>query len=46
MEKASFKFLSITAEAQGIGAIRIIAAVCGCGMITMIAIAAIFAFAK
>lgn len=46
MEKASFKFLSIKAEAEGIGAIRIIAGICACGMITMITIAAIFAFTK
>jgi len=45
MEKASFRFLTIRAEAVGLPAIKIMASVCIGGMATMIALAAIYAFA-
>jgi len=45
-EKASFRFMSLRAEAEGLSSIKIIAGVCLGGMVTMITIAAIFAFAR
>lgn len=46
MEKASFRFMSIRAEAVGLPAIKIVAIVCFGGMATMVSIAAIFAFTR
>jgi len=45
-EKASFRFMSLQAEAEGLTSIKIIAGVCIGGMVTMITIAAIFAFSR
>jgi hypothetical protein len=45
-EKASFRFMSLSAEAEGLSSIKIIAVVCLAAMVTMIAMAAIIAFSR